>query len=160
MELKRSNIGRRYIRMVTKSSLFFPMFVLLGVALIVFMMINTKVDVISTHQLTVVKNGSEYTLVANGELETQIIPDKIFLYEARNEAVYQMKNVVIQNISTSNSELSQANWQICFDPDSNADNESLMAFLDENIGANIKADIPVGKISLLKRIFTRGGAEN
>ena len=157
MKLKQSQIGSFYIRLVTKSLFFFPAFVLLGMGIILFITINTKLDVIKTYQVNVSKDGSAYVLLLNEELDTQVI-NKIFIYEKKNKAVYQIVDVGFYPAPMGDT--AQSKTKLSFDLSSNADNKPLIEFLDKHIGVPFKADIPIKKISLLERIFTNGGVEN
>ena len=156
MKLKQSRIGRTYIRLVTKSSFFFPGFVLIGVAIILFITINTKIDVIKTYQMNIGKNGSEYALFFDNQINSPSI-NKIFIYETKNEAVYQVNNVV--NITKSTKGSISSKTELSFDL-SSSDDIALKEFLKKHIGTQVKADIPIKKISLLERIFTKGGMKN
>ena len=152
MNLKQSRLGRFYIKTVTKSSFFFPIFVVTGLAVILLMTVKIKVDVIKTYQLTVSKDSAGYLLLTEEGIGTEIT-DKIYIYESKNKAVYKIENIDVHITPDGRHRLS-------FDENLISGNQSLAEFLGEHLNKSIKADIPIGKISLLERIFSRGGIEN
>ncbi|MCL2813613.1 MAG: hypothetical protein FWD23_03340 [Oscillospiraceae bacterium] len=126
-----------YIKYTAKKPVLFFAMIGIFVFFILFISLTTKTSLIQSY------NGLIFgdTIVVNAELKT--VPESIFVYVNRNEAVYLI------NIKSMEHE----------------DNSTIL-FIDNNeehglaAAENIKIDIAVGEITLFERIFLKGGKAN
>jgi len=140
VQIKRSRWGRFYIRLVTKNRVFFPLFVLLGLGGILFLSLHTHIDVIQTRSVVVEQTATGYALVPDAPLTgAPEAFEKIFVYQNKNQQVFVVEDVAVG-----------PNGGLIFAADG-----ELKAFL-QGAPDGLSADIPVGRISLLARIFSRG----
>ena len=103
-------------------------FFLFGVTL------TTKVDVIKTYNIKI-ENDKICIQNASG-----IMPDEVYVYENRNEAVYKIK-IEPEMVSRENNSLEISVNQLSFIPQSDY----------------VYIDSPVQKITLFRRVFVQGG---
>ena len=82
------------------------------------------------------------SIVINAEIDAA--PDKIYVYENRNEAVYL--------INVKNMERKDDATMLFID--------SGTEFFELSAAENIKIDIPIGEITLFERVFLKGGKIN
>lgn len=127
-----------YIKYTAKKPILF--FVMIGVFVffILFVSLTTKTSLVQSYEG--IMSGD--TIVINAEINTA--PEKIYIYENRNEAVFLI------NVKSMEYE-----------------DNSTMLFVDNDAGLlglsdakNIKIDIPVGEITLFERVFLKGGKVN
>jgi len=143
MNFKQSHSGRIFIRAITKNHFSFPIIVLAGVAMIILLLINVKIDVIQTY--TVIVN-SDNTITLDGQF-----PPKSTTQKTMDIYLYTDKNMAIHKISGSiSSNLTNATVITFLSTDSKLEN-----FMQIHKGGQINADIAVRQISLLERLFSR-----
>lgn len=133
---KKSVWGDFYVRLVTKKPYFFLSYIVLGFALILFIMLHTQIDVVEIYTAEV----ENVEGVIHLYFQEDISPpngDTIYLYAVKNEVVYPVKIDSEFNL--------------------NDDNSTAREFLLSHIGDFITVEIPVRKISLLEHIFVKGG---
>jgi hypothetical protein len=127
-----------YVKYVVKKPILFFAMIGVFVFLILYVSLTTKTNLIQSYEGLIFGD----TIVINAEINT--VPENIYVYENRNEAVYliNIDGIVYEDNSTI---LSIGN---------NAGLHGLTA------AESIKIDIPVGEISLFERIFLKGGKVN
>jgi hypothetical protein len=124
-----------YVKYVAKKPILFFAMVCVFVFFILFLSLTTKTSLIQTYDGTMTGNS----IVVNTEIKTA--PDKIYVYENRNEAVFLVSVTNIDhNDSTTTFFLN--------------DGTELSEISNTGI---VKIDIPIGEISLFERIFLKGG---
>lgn len=127
-----------YVKYVAKKPILFFAMVCVFVFFILFLSLTTKTSLIQTYDGTMTGNS----IVVNTEIKTA--PDKIYVYENRNEAVFLVSVTNIDhNDSTTTFFLN--------------DGTELSEISNTGI---VKIDIPIGEISLFERIFLKGGKVN
>ena len=143
MRLKQSKAGRIYIKAITKRVWVFPLFVILGMTVILLMMANVKIDLIKTYEVKVIGVSDEvYLAEFSGDITTESDPEHMFIYNMKNAGIYRLDNLARAGKNEFLFEV-------------NSEDEGLKSLLKENAGKEIKADVPVGKISLLEKIFSK-----
>ena len=127
-----------YVKYVAKKPILF--FVMIGVFMffILFIALTTKTSLIQTYDGTITGN----TIIVSAEIKTA--PDKIYVYENRNEAVFLVSVTGVDRNDNSTV------FYI-------SDHKELSEVASAEI---IKLDIPVGTISLFERVFLKGGKVN
>ena len=127
-----------YVKYVAKKPILFFSMIGVFIFFILFVSLTTKTSLIQSYEGLILGD----TIVINAEINT--VPENIYIYENRNEAVYLINidsiehedNLTILSIGTI------------------AELHGLSA------AESIKIDIPVGEISLFERIFLKGGKVN
>jgi hypothetical protein len=143
MNFKQSHAGRIYIRAITKNHFLFPIIILAGIAIIILLLINVKIDVIQTYT---VKVNSNNTITVNGQLSLKPTTQKtmdIYLYTDKNTEIHKVSGSI-------SSDLTNTTIITFISKDSKLEN-----FMQIHKGGQINADIAIRQISLLKRIFSR-----
>lgn len=120
--------------MTAKSPLLFLLLILLSVLFLFGVTLTTKVDVIKTYN---VKIENDKICIQNA---SDFMPDEVYVYENRNEAVYKIK-IEPEMLSRENNSLEISVNQLSFIPQSDY----------------VYIDIPVQKITLFRRVFIQGG---
>ena len=127
-----------YVKYVAKKPILFFAMIGIFVFSILYVSLTTKTSLIQTYDGTMIENS----IVVNAEIKTA--PDKIYVYENRNEAVFR---VSVTNIDHNN--------------------RTTTFFLNDGTELSkiseaemIKIDIPIGEISLFERIFLKGSKVN
>ena len=124
-----------YVKYVAKKPVLFFAMIGIFVFFILFVSLTTKTSLIQSYEGLILGD----TIVINAGIN--IVPENIYVYENRNEAVYLL---IIDGIERE-------------------DNSTIL-FIGNDAGLHglaaaesVKIDIPVGEISLFERIFLKGG---
>jgi len=127
-----------YVKYVVKKPILFFAMIGVFVFLILYVSLTTQTSLIQSYEGLIFGD----TIVINAEINT--VPENIYVYENRNEAVYliNIDGIVHEDNLTI---LSIGNF---------IELHGLTA------AESIKIDIPVGEISLFERIFLKGGKVN
>lgn len=131
MKKKTANL---YVKMTAKTPVLFLSLIVLSVWMIVYITMTTEVDVIKTYEAKV-ENNKLVIFEADA-----FFPDRIYFYENRDEAVYELR-VKQEEITYDGTTMVVSLGEMMFEPETGA----------------VKADIPVEKISLFRRVFLQGG---
>jgi len=131
MKKKTANL---YVKVTAKTPALFLSLIVLCVWTIVYITMTTQVDVIKTYEAKV-ENNKLVILEADA-----VLTDRIYFYENRDEAVYELQ-VKQEEIAYDGTSMVVPLGNVLFEPESGA----------------VKADIPVKKISLFRRVFLQGG---
>ncbi len=130
----RKKYANLFVKMTAKSPLLFLLLILLSVLFLFGVTLTTKVDVIKTYN---VKIENDKICIQNA---SDFMPDEVYVYENRNEAVYKIK-IEPEMLSRENNSLEISVNQLSFIPQSDY----------------VYIDIPVQKITLFRRVFIQGG---
>lgn len=130
----RKKYANLFVKMTAKSPLLFLLLILLSVLFLFGVTLTTKVDVIKTYN---VKIENDKICIQNA---SDIMPDEVYVYENRNEAVYKIK-IEPEMVSRENNSLEISVNQLSFIPQSDY----------------VYIDIPIQKITLFRRVFIQGG---
>jgi hypothetical protein len=137
MLIKKSAIGTKFVHLMTSSPFAFLAYVALGVSIILFLSVTTKLDVMQTYPATLDENALSL-IIANC---TKIDAMKVFVYENRNESV--VDTPVLETT------MSGADCIVRID--------GAMVEKLRNAKGTLFVDVPVAKESLLQRVFAKGG---
>lgn len=132
MLFKRTRLGQIYIRVLTHTSLFFILYVLLGVTLLIHQAIKTQIPVYCSyvvHKKNSDSDGLEY------RVNLDSYTGRGFIYTNKNDSVIAVlvKDSVI------------------------AVNDTLTSVISNSDADELYIDITTGYESLLKRVFQKGG---
>lgn len=127
-----------YVTYTSKKPLIVISVILLGMFLILYMTLSTKTNIIKTYNGSI--SGNSVTISA----KLDKIPDMLYIYKDRNEAIYSVKVV--------NAEHKAKATVIAVSTDSQT-----VPFKESD---HIKVDIPIGEITLFERVFLKGGKSN
>ena len=127
-----------YVKYVVKKPILFFAMIGVFVFLILFVSLTTKTSLIQSYEGLIFGD----TIVINAEINT--VPENIYVYENRNEAVY-LVNIKSMEHEDNSTVLIIGN---------NTELHGLPA------AENIKIDIPVDEITLFERVFLKGGKVN
>lgn len=130
MKKKSANL---YVKLTAKSAILFVLLILLSVTFILYITINTKVDVVRTYEGRIEGNQIIINNIRHYKL------DKIYVYVNRNESVYTVD--INKNLTFDNN---------CMIIDYDVDKFQFTSNL-------VKVDIPIKKVTLFERVFMRGG---
>lgn len=130
----RKKYANLFVKMTAKSPLLFLLLILLSVLFLFGVTLTTKVDVIKTYN---VKIENDKICIQNA---SDFMPDEVYVYENRNEAVYKVK-IEPEMVSWENNSLEISVNQLSFIPQSDY----------------VYIDIPIQKITLFRRVFIQGG---
>lgn len=130
----RKKYANLFVKMTAKSPLLFLLLILLSVLFLFGVTLTTKVDVIKTYN---VKIENDKICIQNA---SDFMPDEVYVYENRNEAVYKVK-IEPEMVSRENNSLEISVNQLSFIPQSDY----------------VYIDIPIQKITLFRRVFIQGG---
>ncbi len=130
----RKKYANLFVKMTAKSPLLFLLLILLSVLFLFGVTLTTKVDVIKTYN---VKIENDKICIQNA---SDFMPDEVYVYENRNEAVYKIK-IEPEMLSRENNSLEISVNQLSFIPQSDY----------------VYIDIPIQKITLFRRVFIQGG---
>ncbi len=130
----RKKYANLFVKMTAKSPLLFLLLILLSVLFLFGVTLTTKVDVIKTYN---VKIENDKICIQNA---SDFMPDEVYVYENRNEAVYKIK-IEPEMVSRENNSLEISVNQLSFIPQSDY----------------VYIDIPIQKITLFRRVFIQGG---
>ena len=127
-----------YVKYVAKKPILFFAMIGVFVFFILFVSLTTKTSLFQSYEGLILGD----TIVINAEINT--VPENIYVYENRNEAVFLLNIDGIEH-----------------------EDNSTILFIDKSMelhgltaAESIKIDIPVGEISLFERIFLKGGKVN
>lgn len=125
-----SNFSRLYVKYLIKTPVIFFLFLFTGVALFLYLTLHVNLDVTESYEAFIVED----IVTIPGEHEVD--SDTIYLYNDRNEVVYQteIENAIIQDGNT------------VIDVENSYD-----------LSGEIYVDIVVGEETLLERIFVKAG---
>lgn len=130
----RKKYANLFVKMTAKSPLLFLLLILLSVLFLFGVTLTTKVDVIKTYNVKIENNK---ICIQNA---SDFMPDEVYVYENRNEAVYKIK-IEPEMVSRENNSLEISVNQLSFIPQSDY----------------VYIDIPIQKITLFRRVFIQGG---
>ncbi len=130
----RKKYANLFVKMTAKSPLLFLLLILLSVLFLFGVTLMTKVDVIKTYN---VKIENDKICIQNA---SDFMPDEVYVYENRNEAVYKIK-IEPEMVSRENNSVEISVNQLSFIPQSDY----------------VYIDIPIQKITLFRRVFIQGG---
>jgi len=131
MKKKTANL---YVKLTAKTPILFLSLIVLSVWIIVYITMTTQVDVIKTYEAKVENN--KLVILEAGT----VIPERIYFYENRDEAVYELR-VTRDEVTYDGTAMVVPLDEVLFETES----------------GTVKADIPVKKISLFRRVFLQGG---
>ncbi len=120
--------------MTAKSPLLFLLLILISIIFLMGVTLMTTVDVIKTYNVKVENNKICVQDIGD------IVPDEVYVYENRNEAVYK---VMIKPEMVSQEK------------DSLEISVNDLGFIPQADSVNI--DVPLRKITLFRRVFLQGG---
>lgn len=130
----RKKYANLFVKMTAKSPLLFLSLILASIIFLFGVTLTTWVDVIETCKVKVENNKICIQNVSD------IIPDEVYVYENRNEAVYKVK-IEPEMIRQENNSLEIPVNELGFIPQSDS----------------VNIDIPIQKITLFRRVFLQGG---
>ena len=126
--------GNFYVKYTAKDPIVFILLLILAISSILLLTFNTRVSVYSTYEGKFIGQ----VISINGCVDVK--GDSLYVYTNRNDAIYTARVSSIEFYGET------TNIQI-------KENQNLN-ILDKG---NIKIDIPVRQITLLERVFLRGG---
>lgn len=130
----RKKYANLYVKMTAKSPLLFLLLILISIIFLMGVTLMTTVDVIKTYNVKVENNKICVQDIGD------IVPDEVYVYENRNEAVYK---VMIKPEMVSQEK------------DSLEISVNDLGFIPQADSVNI--DVPLRKITLFRRVFLQGG---
>jgi len=120
--------------MTAKSPLLFLLLILISIIFLMGVTLMTTVDVIKTYNVKVENNKICVQDIGD------IVPDEVYVYENRNEAVYKVM-IKPEMVSQENNSLEISVNDLGFIPQADS----------------VNIDVPLRKITLFRRVFLQGG---
>lgn len=120
--------------MTAKSPLLFLLLILISIIFLMGVTLMTTVDVIRTYKAKVENNKICVQDIGD------IVPDEVYVYENRNEAVYKVM-IKPEMVSQENNSLEISVNDLGFIPQADS----------------VNIDVPLRKITLFRRVFLQGG---
>jgi hypothetical protein len=136
-----SLIKRRYIRAMLDSYFPFLFYIGLFVAIFFFAVLSIRVDLKQTFKCNVITDKGNIYLVIDARVKDDF--DHIYTYTEKNIKVYKVDKIDLKY--SDNSSYIQVQG-----------NNEFEKFLSESNGKIIRAEIPQGSISLLRRLIPLG----
>jgi hypothetical protein len=133
MNKKKANL---YVKLTVKHPLPFIICIIIGLLSLIYITVSTKLNVINTYDGLI----NEHSIVINNSISS--VPDKVYVYTNRNEAVYPL-------ITTNNVSYNADSTTIYIEDNKN--------FINSN---KVKVDITIGETTLFERVFLKGGKIN
>ena len=131
---------RIYLNYAIKKPYLFFLFVSIGIGTILFLLMTTKVPVISTHTARIEKSQDQYLLSCDEAIFGTKI-DTIFLYKDKNENTYKISDYEVLNEN-----------QILI----RHIDDSILTSIDDNFIA-INIEVSLRDTTLFEEIFIQGG---
>lgn len=130
----RKKYANLYVKMTAKSPLLFLLLILISIIFLMGVTLMTTVDVIKIYNVKVENNKICVQDIGD------IVPDEVYVYENRNEAVYKVM-IKPEMVSQENNSLEISVNDLGFIPQADY----------------VNIDVPLRKITLFRRVFLQGG---
>lgn len=141
MLYKKNISARKYTRLVTSSPGLFIAFILFSLALLLFLTLSTKIDVIRTYNAEIMIKDGETALLVKAD---NISSGTAYIYSNKNEDVYPVFIERMEGLTEG--------YALYFSSDGQ---NTIRSFSS----TSIFIDIPHGKQTLLYHIFVNGGKD-
>ena len=133
-----------YLNIIIKKPYVFIFTILISVFILVFMLVNIKVDIIETYEVKLeTSEGISFVKIDTNKALHNFQNNRVLIYINRNNTIVQ--------INVKEIKIDDECYLLIFN-----ETEKLNDFVGKE---NLKIDIFVGKESLLSRIFLRGGKD-
>ena len=133
-----------YLNIIIKKPYVFIFTILISVFILVFMLVNIKVDIIETYEVKLeTSEGISLVKIDTNKALHNFQNNRVLIYINRNNTIVQ--------INVKEIKIDDECYLLIFN-----ETEKLNDFVGKE---NLKMDIFVGKESLLSRIFLRGGKD-
>jgi hypothetical protein len=125
-----------FVNYAVKKPIIYFLIVAIGLSVFIFLSLSTRVPVVDTQTVTLLRTGNEYNIVFNSDT-TPLADSPIYIYTDRNAGVVKI------------TEYDMNNNTITFTDDVNI-----------TPGTTVSVDIEIENISLLRQIFLKAGKSN